>query len=237
MEQPAPSAAQYADALRQLPSFSAIHVQMVRAHFHAPDRTITATQMARALGHERFHIANLFYGRLARMVGEQLKSTPHSRLNILVEFEKRNGEWHWLMRPEVAEALELLGWVDSDDVLLPEEIDATTSLVEGNVRRVEVNAFERNAEARRRCLTHYGTTCCICGFDFEKAYGEVAAGFIHVHHIHPLASVGKEYSVDPVRDLRPVCPNCHAVLHRQLPPYSIEEVKIMLREAAERLDC
>ena len=36
---------------------------------------------------------------------------------------------------------------------------------------------------------------------------------IHVHHIVPVSEIGEEYVVDPVKDLIPVCPNCHMVLH------------------------
>jgi 5-methylcytosine-specific restriction enzyme A len=54
-------------------------------------------------------------------------------------------------------------------------------------------------------------------------------GFIHVHHLTPLSSLGTDYEVDPIRDLRPVCPNCHAVLHRREPPYSPEEVQQFLQ--------
>jgi hypothetical protein len=31
--------------------------------------------------------------------------------------------------------------------------------------------------------------------------------FLHVHHLRELAALGKEYEVDPITDLRPVCPN------------------------------
>jgi predicted HNH restriction endonuclease len=67
--------------------------------------------------------------------------------------------------------------------------------------------------ARRQCITHYGPTCVICDFDFRAAYGSELDGFIQVHHIKPLSEIGEEYEVDPVADLRPVCPNCHAVIH------------------------
>ena len=67
-----------------------------------------------------------------------------------------------------------------------------------------------------------------CGFDFEREYGKIGEGFIHVHHIVSVASVGKEYKIDPVKDLRPVCANCHAMLHRKSPvPYTISELKEM----------
>lgn len=97
---------------------------------------------------------------------------------------------------------------------MPDEIDGQpASFVEGSVQRVFVNAYERNRAAREACIAHYGARCVICGFDFGAAYGAFAEGFIHVHHTTPLATIGRTYEVDPVSDLRPVCPNCHAAIH------------------------
>ena len=112
---------------------------------------------------------------------------------------------------------------------LSEEVAETPTLFEGAVSRVTVNAYERNPEARWRCIEHYGTSCCVCGFGFGAVYGEVAEGYIHVHHLRPLSEVGGQYVVDPVADLRPVCPNCHAVIHSTKPPRTIEQVQGMVR--------
>ena len=84
---------------------------------------------------------------------------------------------------------------------------------------------ERNPYARGVCIKHYGYICFVCVFDFEKRFGELGKNFIHVHHLTQVATVGKTYEVDPIKDLRPVCPNCHAMLHRQNPPLTIEELK------------
>ena len=79
-----------------------------------------------------------------------------------------------------------------------------------------VNRYERNPEARKHCIEHYKSyKCQICEFDFEKVYGDIGKEFIHIHHIVPLADIGKEYNVDPITHLIPVCPNCHAMLHRK----------------------
>jgi len=226
---PAPSQEQYANAFRKLANVSDSQIQILRLHYHAPDRTITASQLAAAIGGRHYAAANSQYGRLGRLIGERLEYNPmKERLGTLVTFDKRHGEWHWIMRPEVAHALEMLGWVEGDHLLLPEEIAATTTFVEGAVRRVSVNAYERRPEARRQCIQRHGTTCCICDFRFGAVYGEVAEGYIHIHHLRPLSEIGGEYVVDPVEDLRPVCPNCHAVLHRRIPAYSIEDVKAFL---------
>ena len=198
------------------------------------DRYVTAfnaVRLAALVGESSYQVVNAQYGRLARLVGQQLDYNPEpERLGTLVRFEKRDDEWHWLMRPEVAEALERLGWVEATAPLLPEEVPTTTApLVEGAVSRVSVNAYERNPEARRRCIEAHGTRCCICGFSFGAVYGEVAEGYIHVHHLRPLSEIDGEYVVDPISDLRPICPNCHAVVHRRIPAFDIEEVRALLQ--------
>ncbi len=141
------------------------------------------------------------------------------------------------IRPtKVAEELEKI-WVDFENLRnfrLPEEIDGTETIYEGAVRQILVNAYERNAEARRKCIDHYGDSCVACGFNFGITYGEAAEGFIHVHHLQQLSKIGKEYKVDPIGDLRPVCPNCHAMIHVQKEALSIEQVKELLRQANKR---
>jgi len=123
-------------------------------------------------------------------------------------------------------------WYASDDLLsarLPEEVAEPEKYTEGASRTVSVNSYERNPQARTACIRHYGTTCAVCGFDFKAAYGEIGAGFIHVHHLVPLSEIGKEYELDPIKDLRPVCPNCHAIIHRTQPALAIEQLKAHLR--------
>lgn len=114
-------------------------------------------------------------------------------------------------------------------IRLPEEVPSGSAYSEGSVQRILINRYERDPRAREECIRHYGTTCFLCGFDFVAVYGEVMAGFTHVHHLNLLSSVGPDYEVDPIKDLRPVCPNCHAVLHCREPPYSLDEVRALLQ--------
>ena len=102
---------------------------------------------------------------------------------------------------------------------------------EGAKVQVFANQYERDSRARPKCIEKYGTDCCICGFSFRTTYGEEADGIVYVHHLTPLAEIVEEHQVDPIKDLRPVCPNCHAVLHWRIPAYSIEEVKAFLSNA------
>ena len=45
----------------------------------------------------------------------------------------------------------------------------------------------------------------------KDSYGEIGEGFIHVHHIIPVSRlvIEKDYKINPIEDLIPVCPNCH----------------------------
>lgn len=115
--------------------------------------------------------------------------------------------------------------------IFPDEVDSAETFVEGSVKRVSVNAYERDHKARQKCLEHYGLDCSICGFNFGKTFGQLGEGFIHVHHLRPISEIAEEYEVDPVKDLRPVCPNCHAMIHRRSPPLSIEKIKALLKTA------
>jgi 5-methylcytosine-specific restriction endonuclease McrA len=107
-----------------------------------------------------------------------------------------------------------------------EECDRELS--EGARTTVEVSRIERDPASRRKCIAIFGAICTVCGFDFEKSYGRIGAGFIHVHHLYPLAEAKGRRRVNPRTDLRPVCPNCHEMLHRQRPPYSIEDLQGMI---------
>lgn len=114
--------------------------------------------------------------------------------------------------------------------LTPEEVDVSRGpYPEGATRTITVNAYERSAQARAVCKEHYGTRCTICGFSFKEAYGDVAAHYIHIHHLKPLAKIKKAYKVNPIKDMRPVCANCHAVIHLGGENRSPKVVKELLR--------
>lgn len=94
------------------------------------------------------------------------------------------------------------------------EMETDKGIYEGALKTAYINSYERNPIARKKCIEHFGLDCIICGFNFENKYGKLGSGFIHVHHVVPISSIGEAYQVDPIRDLVPVCPNCHAMLHK-----------------------
>lgn len=86
-------------------------------------------------------------------------------------------------------------------------------LTEGNAKLVFTTKYERNPKARAACLEHYGYSCKICGMNFADSYGPEFKDIIEVHHIVPLNEIGENYVVDPIKDLIPLCPNCHSAVH------------------------
>lgn len=121
-------------------------------------------------------------------------------------------------------------WAPSSVTPLPEELELGVSYPEGAARTIRVNAFERSRQARDACVEHHGASCAACGLDFGQKYGQIAKGVIHVHHVVPIASVKHGYQVDPMRDLVPLCPNCHVVAHLKNPPYSVAELRAFIHQ-------
>lgn len=114
--------------------------------------------------------------------------------------------------------------------LLPLEHDFAGE-EEGGVVRIEVNRYERSSLNRAACIEIHGAVCVACGFAFEAAYGNIGAGFIEVHHLEPVSGIGPNTMVDPAQDLVPLCSNCHSMIHRRTPPYTVEELRAAMAAA------
>ena len=99
------------------------------------------------------------------------------------------------------------------------------SFVEGSLKVIGVNRYERNVNARKECIKHFGYKCRICGFDFKETYGVLGENYIQVHHVTPISLIGEDYIVNPIKDLIPICPNCHAMIHLKNPTLTVEELK------------
>lgn len=120
---------------------------------------------------------------------------------------------------------------DSVETDFNEESLSPGQYSEGQLTQIFVNKYERNAAARKKCIDFHGARCAVCRFEFGCFYGVHGKGFIHVHHLVPLSKIKKSYKLDPVKDLRPVCPNCHAMIHRGGDLLQIEELQKMIRSA------
>lgn len=111
--------------------------------------------------------------------------------------------------------------------LLPWGVEEPENYFHPGVARVVVDRLEHDPFARRACIEHFGPVCQVCGMRFEEIYGKIGADFIEVHHLGPAAGAGD--SVDPVKELIPLCSNCHSMIHRGSPMFSVSDLKKVIR--------
>ena len=109
------------------------------------------------------------------------------------------------------------------------QLETEKNFLEGKAYSVLQTRYERDTKARKVCLNKKGYSCSICSFNFQKMYGEVGKGYIHVHHVNMVKDMGEPTKTNPENDLEPVCPNCHAMLHKRYPPFSIVELKNLIK--------
>lgn len=105
-----------------------------------------------------------------------------------------------------------------------------TDAYEEGARRIRYLSeyITRNREARIKCLEIMGFRCAVCGIDLGEKYG--TRPIVEVHHLELLSNSKSNHLVDPEKDLVPVCPNCHAVIHSKggRECYTPNEVRAML---------
>lgn len=90
------------------------YLELLQAHYQAPEHSITAGELAEAVGYPSFNTANLQYGRYARELCEELKRDPKIHVAILATFSggaQKTEDIRWTMLPQVVAALEALRWV------------------------------------------------------------------------------------------------------------------------------
>lgn len=105
---------------------------------------------------------------------------------------------------------------------------------EGSKTLRYVTTYERDPRYRRQALAIHGLRCKACGVDMGEKYGPYAEGLIHVHHVVPVSEYETAKKIDPATELVPVCPNCHAVIHRKkTSTLSVEDVCTLLDTSAK----
>jgi len=194
---------------------------------HADGEPINKSQEYKALSR--------VFGRKAPIYGRRMQNISH----LLAE---RGFPWLQGLKPQrnvgarvkprLLAILEDVFEGLSTPAAYPDDLSDLQGVVEGAKKQVTVNAYERDPTAKSRCIQRWGCKCVVCGFSFEAVYGELGRGFIHVHHLRPIHTIGEAYILDPEEDLRPVCPNCHSMLHRKKDVLSIEELRATLQETA-----
>ncbi|MEK7399939.1 MAG: HNH endonuclease [Candidatus Poribacteria bacterium] len=115
--------------------------------------------------------------------------------------------------------------------LLIEDTEWTNANIEGEeegaVYSAIVKKYERSRYNRALCLKYYGFMCRGCGDKLAEKYGPIGSDVIHVHHIFPVSQMGGAYQLNPIKDLVPLCPNCHNIVHRKTPMLDLDSLKAL----------
>ncbi|WP_024873598.1 HNH endonuclease [Tolumonas lignilytica] len=116
-----------------------------------------------------------------------------------------------------------------------DQLEQFESYQEGSKTLKYVAIYERNPKLRRQAIAIHGTTCVACGFSFKEHYGEYAENFIHIHHEKPISDFDGKHDVNPETDLKPLCANCHAVVHlKKSSTLSIQELVTLLGQVSNK---
>lgn len=212
--------------------FRAEDIEFLTVLYHFEDCKATASEIAHKMG-KKYQSLNSLQSIPVKKIMEILPDVNYpKRYNGTVRYwhvlflggpAEKKGRYYWKLRPELEIALRI--HLEQGEPTMPTEIRDEPGVVhsEGTRTRVWVNRYERSATARKKCIEHYGYQCSVCDLRFEELYGDIGKGFIEVHHLVPLHTIQQTYEVNPIEDLRPVCSNCHHMLHRA--NCSIEELK------------
>lgn len=235
-----PASSDYFNVLSQLrDKLSGAQSTILKAQYASPGRAVTSQQLCNALGYGGIGASNLAYGNLGKLLASQLGFSVEDRPDhrpgwwrVLSTGDGAGEHFTWIMRPQLASALEQLGIVDSgnDGLIDAPDVDLHEGIVEigveGRKRLVMHLRRERNrALVGRKKASAASLACEICGFDSASFYG---VDYCEAHHVVPLADLaeGTETTID---DLALVCANCHRIIHSQYPPFPMEEVAEMIR--------
>src|SRR5690606_14944811 len=188
----------YVEALHAI-KLSDLQKRILSAIYWCPHHKADAKTLAALLDLPNYGPINSRYGNIGNKIAHFLQIQD----KVLISPKRNEPEWwsvmstgafeadafYWTLRPNFVLALESVGLIDKPHAL--EEFfdigETSLQLFEGKLRTVIANRYERNPVARKRCIEQYGAVCVVCNFNFAEAYGEIGAGYIHVHHLRPLS--------------------------------------------------
>ena len=116
----------------------------------------------------------------------------------------------------------------TEDLLVTSEEEGVVEAEEGRLLTRIHRTRERNRklveEKKKRFAIKNGRLFCeVCGFDFEKVYGEGGKGLIECHHIRPIHTL-RPGEKTRLEDLVLICPNCHRLIHSRKPWFTLKEL-------------
>ncbi|HEY5548787.1 MAG TPA: HNH endonuclease [Coriobacteriia bacterium] len=127
--------------------------------------------------------------------------------------------------------------IATDGLVSPDELDSELPRKQYVEARQRLSEHKRLEKTRNPALVrdakdafrqkHGSLWCEVCGFDYGATYGERGLGYIHAHHLRPVAEIEPETTLT-IDDLAMVCANCHGMLHKA-PWIGVQELKATYR--------
>ena len=168
---------------------------------------------------------------------------PYTDIKHLLVHNTTQRRWHFTIKDEMLRynnnsnyAIEISKYTNNifvDNIIFT---DADESAEEGDAKLMSHYKKERSQALIRKFKKYIASTDCnlhckICGFSFSEQFGTFGNGFIEVHHTFPIAERSGSTRTT-FNDLIPVCPNCHAMLHRRTDGryLSIEELRTLVQQ-------
>lgn len=222
---------QYISAIRN--ALSERQIEILKFLFDFPFSRATAKELAQLLSPENPNpiVASGQIGKIGKSISTFLSIVPEIYFNghddvpayflLIGPYDEKNG---WQMNPNLKEAFLQF------NTFVPAENVTQKTYIEGIPTQVTLTKHERNPTARKKCIEYFGLSCVLCGFNFEKTYGEIGKDFIHIHHLLQISTIGIAYEIDPIKDLRPVCPNCHSIIHKHKTAHTMDEMVELLKQ-------
>lgn len=170
---PGPTAADYTRVLSQA-EVSELSRAFLVGHYYAAGRQASMEDLALHTGYDSFQSANLHYGRFAHAVADALPSAPadlpDGRYGNWTQALARSrgerneaGHFLWTQRPEVASAMELLGWVTPEAETDGEDEQSDAIAEAGTERQALIAARRGQGLFRQRVLQYWGGRCAVTG--------------------------------------------------------------------------
>jgi len=186
--------------------------------------------VAKVTDAKTFFYDNGFFNALT--LDNEIKEIAVSKfLNWAKPFEKKADIFSKLKKDrESTNKIQLL--IPFGDSRNNSEMDIITDIFPNRIEGKEKFIKEYKYNSRHKNLVKdaklkWKTNCWVCGFNFIEKYGNLGKDFIEIHHLMPISNGERESTVD---DVRPVCSNCHRMIHRRKEMLTIQQLKNIIEE-------
>ncbi|MBD2136605.1 HNH endonuclease [Anabaena sp. FACHB-1237] len=182
-----PSCTEYVTGFTKIRSqMNELQLHLLQKQYFAPQRTVTAPELAKLTNIDNYVVINSIYGKLGHLFCEATGINPGKCKDGTVRWwtifskgYRSNKGFLWEMYPEVAEALKILGWVNNkeqSELLEQRKIIESAGYfnpdnIEDARKRINTSIIERQGQSdfRRKLLNAYNNKCAITGCDVESA--------------------------------------------------------------------